>query len=106
MLRRLRYVRAWLAWVRSIREPEPSGLEALFTFDGVPERADPLLDVSSLDPAEVGRDRKPNNIDDVAYWLAVSGFADWAWDKRRSYALWLLERRFAYEGGRYSEVRS
>lgn len=37
LIERIRYVRAWLAWQRSIRQ-RAVGLEALFTFDGLPEQ--------------------------------------------------------------------
>ena len=107
------------------RRRQVAGLEALFTDDAAYEAdtrayeaamarlaargADcPLLDcgtcerltkVSSLDPRDVGRTTSQGEaITDVMLWLECSG---WYGDDRgrlQQYALWLLERRAAYEG--------
>lgn len=98
LIERYRFLRAWWRWVARARR-QAAGLEALFATE-----RDPLLVVSSLDPAEVGRQpRQGDAIKDVAAWLAASGFADRPVGYRQCYALWLMDQRDAYERG---EVRT
>ena len=79
--------RALLRW---IGEPEPAGPEALF--------ADSRLDVTPLDPAEVGRqERFGAAILDTAAWLDANGWAGVCAGDRQVYAAWLLAARAAYE---------
>jgi hypothetical protein len=89
ILTRLRLLRAWLAWVRSVRQTRPAGLEALF---------------AAPDPAEVGRQEQFGAaILDTATWLETHGWEGDDAGERQVYAFYLLERRAAYERG---EVRS
>jgi hypothetical protein len=125
LLADLRRLRRWLAWARRVRQGDIAGAEALFTEDLETTHAtsataarqaasptadqaaadgggtdDPLLVVTSLDPAEVGRQRVQGEaILDTAAWLEASGWADLDAGERQVYASWLLERRAAYERG-------
>lgn len=63
-------------------------------------RPDPLATVSSLNPAEVGRQPQFGAaILDAAAWLEASGWHDDSAGERQVYASWLLEQRDAYERG-------
>lgn len=66
--------------------------------DGGRGEDDPLFVVTSLDPAEVGRQEQFGPaILDAAAWLEASGWADVEAGERQIYASWLLQRRDAYE---------
>lgn len=92
------------------------GLETLFTADLETDRLrssacplpgrltcdpDPLTEISSLDPIEVGRQAiQAKAIADVVLWLECSGWYGEDRGQLQQYGLWLIERRRAYEGGK------
>lgn len=83
-----RFRQALLRW---LGQPEPTGVEALFTTD-------PLLSVTSLDPSEVGRQRIwVAAVNDTVAWLESSGWAGTPRGDLQCYAAWLLAKRAAYE---------
>lgn len=108
---RIRYLRAWLARVRSTRRQEigpESLLAAPQPVEGSPIPlpdcetcvADPLEIVTSMNPVEVGRQASRGEaILDVAAWLRCSGWSDCDAGYLQQYATWLLSRRAAYERG-------
>lgn len=109
LIERIRYVRAWLAWVRSTRQ-EVAGLEALFTAPEPSECPIPIFNcetcrsvaprsrASSLYAPEVGRQTVEGDaIKDVVLWLEASGFAGVSRGWLQCYAYWLLKKRAAYE---------
>lgn len=80
-----RVVLRWL-W----RRPGPIGVESLFT--------ESPLAVTSLDPANVGRQRMwMAAVTDTVAWLEANGWSDVGRGDLQRYAAYLLEKRAAYE---------
>jgi hypothetical protein len=105
LIDRYRFLRAWWRCVTRKRR-QAAGLEALFTEPAQSACPIPLPNcetcgtVKPLDPAEVGRrERFGAAILETAAWLEASGWADVEAGERQVLAMWLLERRDAYERG-------